>query len=130
MTIASSIIGQVGEGARKRNIRRHIETGATNTLLTSVVAPGKNCRVLAVLVAYSGAATQAGVTSTLNSGAGSGYDNVLNTGSANARYTQYLPTVPPILAADDSLDVAAPAGGSGVTASVLVITEDLEHYGA
>lgn len=130
MAMTSLQVSGVGDvGARKRSIRRHVETGVANTTLTSLVAIKKGVKVIAVLVAYSATPTQAGVTTTLNSGAGAAYDNVLNTGTANARYNQYLPNTPPICANDDTLTIVAPAGGVGITASIAVYTEDLEYYG-
>lgn len=109
----------------QKNIERHVETGAANTSLTSSLALSFPSRVLFVTVAYSAAPTQAGVTTTLNSGAGAGYDSTLNTGSANARYTNYLPDAELILAEDDALDVTAPAGGAGITASIAIYVERL-----
>ena len=105
---------------------RFVETGTANTALTaSVPAMGGPFRVLLVTVAYSAAPTQAGVTTTLNSGAGAGYDATLNTGSANALYTTYEPTTDLIVGSDDAVDVTAPAGGAGITASVAVYLQKM-----
>jgi hypothetical protein len=107
-------------------LHRFIETGAANTALTATLpATGGAFRLVLVTVAYSGAATQAGVTTTLDSGAGAGYDATLNTGAANARYTVYQPSDHMVLGNTDALVVAAPAGGVGVTASVSIYVEKL-----
>jgi len=75
-----------------------------------------------VTVKYSAGPTQAGVTVTLNSGAGAAYDAVLSTGSANAQTTTYLPSAPLIIAPDDTIDVSAPAGGGGITSAIAIYT--------
>lgn len=106
------------------SIERHVEQGAANTLLT--VSLGSRAReVLSVSCKYSGAATQAGVTTGIDSGAGAAFDATLNTGSANAQTTVFLPTVPIALLADDALVVTAPAGGVGVTAAVEIRSRPL-----
>jgi hypothetical protein len=75
-----------------------------------------------VTVHYSAAPTQAGVTVTLNSGAGAGYDTLLTTGTANAQNTVYLPSAPLFIAPDDVIDVSAPAGGGVITSSISIYT--------
>jgi len=73
-----------------------------------------------IVVKYSGSVTQ-NVTVTLNCGSGAAYDVVLNT-MAISSGTQgaYLPTVALPIAADDTVDVLAPAGGVGITASIAI----------
>jgi hypothetical protein len=107
------------------NIERHSEASGDNTALTVSVAPGFPFKFLYATVAYSAAATQAGVTTTLNSGISSAYDSTLNTGTANARYTNYIPDGDVRLGEDDAIDVTAPAGGAGVTAAIAVYVERL-----
>lgn len=109
----------------RANIERYVETGSANTELASSLALSFPSRVLFVTVAYSAAPTQAGVTTKLNSGAGAGYDSTLNTGSANAQYTNYIPDGNLILGEDDALDVTAPAGGAAITASIAIYVERL-----
>jgi hypothetical protein len=105
---------------------RFVETGSANTELTATMpAIGGSFRLVLVTVAYSAAPTQAGVTTTLDSGAGAGYDATLNTGSANAQYTAYQPSQEMVLGSDDSLVVVAPAGGATITASVAIYVEKL-----
>jgi len=116
-------------GTRKENGKRvylYTETGTANTLLTSALAAQTSIplRVVAVNVAYSAAPTQAGVAIKLDSGAGAGYDTTLNTGSANAQYTSYVPAGDLVIGKDDGLVVTAPAGGAGITASVSIYLED------
>lgn len=98
-------------------------TSAANTAQTVSTPSTGPRRVKYVVVAYSAAPTQAGVTVTLNSVAGAGFDTLLFTGTANARYTFYEPTADLVLQDGDTLDVAAPAGGVGITSSILIVSE-------
>jgi len=108
------------------NKQRTVGTSAANTAQTVSTPTGAVRRLLQVLVAYSNTPTHSGVTVTLNSGAGAAYNTVLSTGSANARYTVYVPNGEVILLEDDTVDVTAPAGGSGITSSVSIYTEIVE----
>ena len=67
--------------------------------------------------------SQAGVTVTLDSGVAAGFDATLATGTANARYTTFIPDEDLWIASDDAIEVAAPAGGAGITASILIVME-------
>lgn len=108
------------------SIHRFVETGATDTALTATMpAIGGPFRLILVAVKYSAAPTQAGVTVTLDSGAGAGYDAVLSTGSANAQTTVYQPSQEMILGSDDAIVVGAPAGSGVITASVSIYVEKL-----
>lgn len=110
----------------RSNIERQVETGAANTALTvTMINPDRPFRLTTVTISYSAAPTQAGTTVTLDSGAGAGYDATLSTGTANARYTVYVPTTDLMLGDDDVIVVAAPAGGVGITASVAIYIETL-----
>lgn len=122
MAVTTVQIGMTKDG---RRILRHIQVSGADAINSVSVPGGKGRRVLQVTVAYSGSPTQAGVTAGIDSGAGAGYDSTLNTGTANARYTNYLPSVPPVIGADDAFVVAAPAGGGSLTSSVAVYTEDI-----
>ena len=101
---------------------RDVATSAANEAGAASSAAGEVRQLVMVTVKYSAAPTQAGTTVTLNSGAGAGYDAVLNTGSANAQTTVYVPTAPLFIAADDAIDVAAPAGGGVITSSIAIYT--------
>lgn len=120
MAVTSKAVGH----RRGKAVNRHVETGAANTLLTVSLSLSRAVRVLVVTVKYSAAPTQAGVTAAIDSGAGAGYDAVLNTGSANAQVTVYAPDAVLMLGDDDALVVTAPAGGVGITAAVAVYTEE------
>lgn len=112
----------IGDGS----LHRYTETGVANTTLTSTTAAiGAPFRLLLVTVAYSAAATQAGVTTTLNSGVSSAYDTLINTGTANARYTAYQPIMDLPVGNSDAITVVAPAGGAGVIASITIYLEKL-----
>ena len=115
-------------------IVRYYGTSAADTNQT-VSAPGSGIgdgtatnirlRVRAVFVAYSAAPTQTGVIITLDSGLGAGYDTVLLTGTANARYTYWTPSDGgdlPIFN-DDQIDVLAPQAGGTITSSVSIYCE-------
>lgn len=100
-------------------------TGASNTdatLTTTAVVAHKTQRVLWASAVYSGSATQTGVTFTIDSARGSGYDTLLTTGSADARTSVYLPDGEILLQPGDSLAVTALAGGA-VTAAIQVVVE-------
>lgn len=114
----------VGKGpTRCSGLERHVETGSAATLLTATLPAGNARRVHMVTIKYSGAPTQAGTTVTLDSGAGAGYDAVLNTGTANATTTVYFPDGVLVIGKDDALVVAAPSGGGALTASVAIYSE-------
>lgn len=112
------------------NINRRLvylsETGSANTQLASTTsARGNPFRIVAIIASYSAAPTQTGVIVTLVSGLGSGFNATLNSGSANAQYTVYIPTNDLILSGSDTITVTAPAAGGVITASVQIIVEEL-----
>ena len=99
---------------------------AADTEATLTTTRGVPCLLKRVHVHYSAAPTQAGVTAGVDSGLGSNYDHILDTGSANAQDTVYNPEGDgDILSPGDEVVVVAPAGGGGITAYIQVITEDL-----
>ena len=108
---------------------RWVGTSAANTaqtISTSVsTSPPVVRRLLWVGVHYSASPTQTGVTVVLNSGAGSAYDVVLKTGTANAQDTFYEPTSEIRILPDDAIDVTAPAAGGVITSGVVICTEQL-----
>lgn len=116
---------------------RWVQTSANNTAQTYSVggdpAGGtdkKKWRVKWVSCSYGNTATQTGVTLTINSGAGAGYDVLVATGSANARYSYFSAATfgDLILEADDTLDITAPAGGASVPSAIAVETE--QYFGS
>lgn len=104
-------------------IARYIGTSAANTAQTVSTSTGVKLRVRYVLVAYSAAPTQTGVTINLDSGSGADYDTNLFTGSANTRYTFWQPDHELVLDSTDQLDVTAPAAGGAITSSVTIMCE-------
>jgi hypothetical protein len=105
-------------------VSRVYGTGAANSADTlTAVNDGQTRRLTSVVVKYSAAPTQAGVTITHNQGIGAGFDALLTTGSADALTTVYIPDGDYWVPANDSIDVAAPAGGAGITAAVVVTFE-------
>lgn len=105
---------------------RYYGTGAANqadTMTSTAVAEHKSYKIAFVSCVYSAAPTQAGVTVTLDSGLGSGYDALLTTGSANALATVYVPDGDVILFPGDAVLVTSPAGGVGLTAAMTIVLE-------
>ena len=124
MAMTQSKVGPMNQ--YEGSIHRFIETGSSNTQLVSTLpAPGQPYRLISVIVAYSNTPTQTGVVTSLDSGAGSGYDATLNTGAANARYTVFQGTNDLIFGGDDAILVTCPAGGAGITASVSIYIEKM-----
>jgi hypothetical protein len=111
-----------------RTLVQFYGTGASNqadTLTITAAAAGGDFQLATVEIAYSGAATYTGtaLTITKDSGLGSGYDTLLDSGTDNGRYKVYSPTgliyFSGAGATPDALVVAVPAGGA-VTAAVTV----------
>lgn len=132
MAVTNAIVGRLlpwlyrgADDVSGKKLERNVETGAANTALTVTILAAAARRLVMVTVKYSAAPTQAGVTTTLVSGAGAAYDTLLNTGSANAQNTVYLPAGDLLFGSDDGLSVVAPAGGVGITAAVAVYTAGL-----
>lgn len=96
------------------------QTSAADTVQTCSTDAAQAYRLLHTMCAYSAGPTQAGVTTTINSGIAAAYDILLDTGSANAQVTVYQPTLPITLAKADVIDVAAPAAGGVITSSVVI----------
>lgn len=101
---------------------RVVGTSAANAPIT-VTSPTNPIPLLLkfVVVRYSGSQASTSITVTLNCGSGAAYDVVLNTITlTSATQGVYLPSIPLPIAADDTIDVLAPAGGVGVTASIAI----------
>lgn len=124
MAMTQSKVGVLNQ--YEGSLHRFIETGSANSSLTATVpVMGVPFRLIMAVVSYSNTPTQAGVTLSLDSGAGAGYDATLSTGTANARYTVIQGTNDLIFGSDDSIFITAPAGGVGLTASVSIYVEKL-----
>lgn len=104
-------------------IERLSEASAANTIKALSTLIGKPRRLVFTTVKYSAAPTQAGVTVELDSGAGAAYDAVLDTGTANAQTSVYIPSDDLIIGDDDIIKVTAPAGGGALTAQIAIYTE-------
>lgn len=77
-----------------------------------------------ITVKYSGSQASTTVTVTVNSGAGAAYDVVVNNIVLTSAVSGFwIPSFPFPVAADDTIDVLAPAGGVGVTASVAIYAD-------
>lgn len=96
-----------------------------NTELTVSTSTGKKRRLLYITVKYSTNVTQ-NVTVTLNSGAGSEFDTLIQTIElSTAKDGFFMPDKEIILSSDDTCDVVAPAGGGVTTSAVAIYTEVL-----
>ena len=115
------------------SLERWVGTSAADTdLTTSTVAtapaagPPVVRRLLFVGIHYSATPTySAGCTVTLNSGAGSAYDIVLDTSGANDPDYTYEPITEILIHPDDAIDVKALAGGGVITSGTIILTERL-----
>lgn len=110
-----------------KSLKRYVQTGTANAINSLSTPIGRKLLVHQVTISYSNTPTQAGVTVNLDSGAGAGYDAVLLTGDANARYTIFPInlTKPFILMEDDVLVITAPAGGGSLTSSITILAQEL-----
>lgn len=109
-----------------RKLIKSYETSAANTALTvsTPTTRGRPLRLLAVLVKYSAAVTQ-NVTVTYNAGHGAAYDAKVHTiALSTVADGAWLPDAKLVIDDTDALDVAAPAGGLGVTVSITVLCEE------
>jgi hypothetical protein len=118
-TLTPAAYGRAGGGG----VERWVATSAANTAQTVSTAVGEVRRVVLVAIFYSAPPTHAGITITLNSGAGAAYDTPLNTPAANAQSLIWVPTTEFVILPDDAIDVVAPAGGGVITSSVIIVTE-------
>lgn len=109
-----------------RVIECHSGASAADTALTISTNTSRAFKLLHVDVHYSAAPTQAGVTTTLNSHLGAAYDTVLDTGTANAQNTVYVPAGGQMFfLPGDALDVLAPAAGGVITSQISIYLEAL-----
>lgn len=107
-----------------RRVTRYSDKSTANQPLVLTI-PASAARHLSwVLVKYSAAPTQAGVTIAVDSGAGSDYDGTLVTGDANAQVTSYIPSPSLTFCDDDAIVITAPAGGGGITSTIAAVMED------
>lgn len=111
-------LGKKGSSTEKLT---NVSAGDTALVLSTPV--GKSRRFLFATVKYSAAPTQSGVTVEIDSGTGAAYDALLNTGSANALHTVYLPAKDIELQDDDVIKVSAPAAGGVITSTISITTE-------
>ena len=105
------------------SVERLSEASAADTSKSLSTPSGKARRLVFASVKYSAAPTQAGVTFDLDSGAGAAYDVNLNTGSANAQSTVFIPSNDFIISDDAVIKVTAPGGGGVITSQIVIHTE-------
>ena len=102
---------------------RDSDVSGANAQVIVTTPVGAPRRLIGAFAVYSAAPTQTGVIIEIDSRLGAGGDFPLLTGTANARYTSYIPTDDLILPDDDAIRVTAPAGGVGITSTVYILTE-------
>lgn len=101
---------------------RSTETGTANTLLTTALT-GIRRRVCGASVRYS--ATPTAAASTLSIKVGSTV-YVIASGTVNTQNQTLVPAAGTFIClAADTIQIDAPAGGAGITASVVLITEPM-----
>lgn len=115
----------IGTGA----LIKSYETSGSNTAVTvsTPTTRGRALKLLAVFVAYSTTVSK-NVTVTFNAGHGSAFDALMTTiALSSAADGVWLPDSEIIIspAGGDAIDVLAPAGGSGETASVTILTREM-----
>ena len=112
-------------------LKRTAGKTVANTLTTFETTEGSARELLLVTVAFNEPG-QSSVSPSyvgtdlqvrINSGAGSEYDIVLQTGTSNERYFSYVPASPIVLMDDDHIDVVVPGVGSGIVGAVTIITK-------
>ena len=105
-------------------VERLTNQSAADTALSVSTPVGKRRRLLFATVKYSASPTQAGVTFELDNGKGAAWDAVLETGSADAQVSIYVPANQKFeLGDDDVIKVTAPAGGGVITSAISIWTE-------
>ena len=115
----------IGTGA----LIKSYETSGANVAVTvsTPTTRGRALKLLAVLVAYSTTVSK-NVTVTFNAGHGAAFDALMTTiALSSAADGVWLPDSEIIISpsAGDAIDVLAPAGGSGETASVTILTREM-----
>ena len=106
-------------------VERLTQTSTANTAQTLSAGPGMGRKLLFVTVQWSASVTQT-TTITLNSGVGAAFDTLLPSLVVTAGQSGfYLPSGNIIILDDDAIDVAAPAGGAGVTSAIAIYVEAL-----
>lgn len=109
-------------GRKSHSHERHSTQSDSGANLTVSTPIGNVRRILLVTVKYTANVT-ANVTITLNSGAGTDRDTLLNTIALSAGTDgKYVPAAPLIISPDDTIDVFAPLLASQ-TSSVAIYSE-------
>ncbi len=123
--MAAVTVSSNGESALHGRVLRFYGTGAADTiasLTTPVVPVGSVYRLAYAYAAYSDTPVQAGVTVGIDSSIGATYDDTFTTGSANAKFTTYVPTDESFyLLPGDAVVVTAPAAGGVITCALVVV---------
>jgi len=116
MTLVSSF----SEPGTIRTIFRDTDESAANTELTVSAPPRIRSSIFFVTVKYSAKVKQ-DVTITLKSGAGTAWDTLLQKISIFQETDGvWIPDNEIHIMDDDTIDVVAPAGGSGITSAVAI----------
>jgi hypothetical protein len=95
-------------------------SGANAAQTVSTPRDGRPKQVSYALAHYSAAPTQTGAITSVTPAGGAAYVTAVNTGTANALDTAYVPGAPLILGPADILSVLAPAAGGAVFSAVTI----------
>lgn len=126
MAAITAITTEYAAAGAGQQVVRYSGTSAANsadTLTTPAVAKHHSRKLLFVSVHYSASPTYTATALTvkIDSALGASYDLTLFAGSANnAQDVVYLPDPDIRQLPGDAIVVAAPAGGSGITAAIQV----------
>jgi hypothetical protein len=106
---------------------RYTDASAANTALTLTIPAGKAYKFCWGVVKYSAPPTQTGVTFNLDSGAGAAYDAALETGTADAQVTVYIPSPNSLILTDaDTIAITAPAAGGVITSQISAYVVEMD----
>lgn len=112
--------------AQGRRIQRLFDVGTADTPLVLTIPAGIMRKILKIVAVYS-VNVSLTVTAVVDSGAGAALDHTLVSQTLSTQKTVvYIPDWELFLHTDDALIVTAPAGGTGVTAGILV---ECENFG-
>lgn len=111
----------------EKNYKRVSGLSSADSTLT-VSTSGNSVRELVqVVVKFSASPTYtgSGLTVAIDSGLGAAYDGVLQSGTSNAQYFNYVPSNRPVIYSDDEIKVTVPGGGGVITSTATVITKEV-----
>lgn len=113
----------------RNNLRKHSDQSAADTelvLLTPLSKRNKSQKFLWVSIKYSATPVHLGITIEIASGLGAAFDTLILAGNANDTDVFFEFQQKALLPFIDQIRVTAPAGGVGITATIVVQMLELE----